>query len=119
VVQEVAHANAWRILRRVFPAAQLRNVGLRKRVQPKLPIVAKRQHSERREGLRHRGNTKQGFRRHRAVGFQVLNAEPSNVNESTVRDDSIDEAGNMGIESVVREDAVHFRECLRLAGFSG
>ena len=56
--------------------------------------------------------------RDRPFRLEVLNAEPANVDEFAVGDDSIHDAGYVRVERVVGEDLVDLRErrgvgCLR------
>jgi len=79
-----------------------------------LPGVAQAQNSKCGKSLCHRGDAKQRIRSHRALGFQILDPEAPNVHEPAIRDDSIDEAGDVRVKGEVREDSVNCREHLRI-----
>mmetsp|Transcript_9628 Transcript_9628/g.22423 ORF Transcript_9628/g.22423 Transcript_9628/m.22423 type:complete len:461 (-) Transcript_9628:2399-3781(-) len=110
VVQQVAHADAWRVAGRVAPAAQLGHIGLGQRVELQLAIVAQRQHAQGREGLGHRRDAEQGLRRDRPARVEVLHAQGLQVHELAFGDDAPDKARHMLVQGPGVERSIQTAE---------
>ena len=119
VREQIAHTNLRRVVRRVFPPAQLRHVRFDGCIERELALVPELQDRQRRERLRHRRDAEQGVRVDGTLRVHVLHAGALHVHQPAILHDSPHHAGNVRVEAVVLHRPVDLGEHRRVLGEHG
>ena len=95
VGEQVPDRDLRRVGRQVRQGARLRKVFRNRVVESEPALVAQLQDGHRRDALAHRGDAKQGLRRHRCRRHQLRETEATRIDQLPIQHDTVCEAGHV------------------------